>query len=164
MTRTGDWWEDRHSKPPTGRFTNFTPLTAPIDQVLMQIKDDTTLTWSGKLKGDPNKRSKDKYFHFHQDHVHDTFECYDLNQQIQALIRQGKLQRFISKEMVDSLQEQVARKDNKYPKPLIRDIRMIVRDNTLQVHPRRPVRLTLGWFKTYNWQASSQKRRESITL
>ena len=71
----------------------------------MQINDDTTLTWYGKLKGDPSKRSKDKYCHFHQDHAHDTFECYDLNQQIEALIRQGKLQRFISKERVDPLQE-----------------------------------------------------------
>ena len=74
MARTGDRWEDRHSKLPTGRFTNFTPLIAPIDQVWMQIKDDTTLTWPGKLKGHPNKRSKDKYFHFHHNHGHDTSE------------------------------------------------------------------------------------------
>ena len=101
MTRTRDRWEDRHSKPPTGRFTSFTLLTAPIDQVLMQIKDDTTLTWPSKLKGDPSKRSRDKYCRFHWDHGHDTSECYDLKQQIKALIRQGKLQRFISKERTD---------------------------------------------------------------
>ena len=71
MTRNGDQREDRRSKPPTERFTNFTPLTIPIDQVLMQIKDDTTLTWPGKLKEDPNKRSRDKYCHFHRDHDHD---------------------------------------------------------------------------------------------
>ena len=74
-TRTGDRGEDRRSKPPTGRFTNFTPLIASIDQVLMQINDDATLTWPGKLKGDPNKRSRDKYCHFHLDHGHNTFEC-----------------------------------------------------------------------------------------
>ena len=43
-TRTGDRREDRHSEPPVGRFANFTPLTALIDQVLMQIKDDVALT------------------------------------------------------------------------------------------------------------------------
>ena len=43
--------------PPTGRFTSFTPLTAPIDQVLMQIKDEGSLTFLYKLKGDPSKRS-----------------------------------------------------------------------------------------------------------
>ena len=91
MTRTRDRQEDRHSKPPTGRFTNFTLLTASIDQVLMQIKEYIALTWLGKLKGDPSKRSREKYFRFHWDHDHDTFECYDLKQQIETLIRQGKL-------------------------------------------------------------------------
>ena len=80
MTKIEDRWEDRHSKPPTRRFTNFTPLTVPIDHVLMQIKDDTTLTWPGKLKEDLSKRSKAKYCRFHRDHNHDTSECYDLKQ------------------------------------------------------------------------------------
>ena len=77
-TKAEDRREDRRSKLPTARFTNFTPLTTPIDQVLMQIKDNTTLTWPGKLKGDPNRRSKDKYYCFHRDHGHNTSECYDL--------------------------------------------------------------------------------------
>ena len=34
MNRIGDRREDKRSKPPTGRFTNFTPLTTLIDQVL----------------------------------------------------------------------------------------------------------------------------------
>ena len=74
-TRTGDRREDRRSKPPTKRFTL---LTTPIDQVLMQIKDDTTLTWPGKLKKDSNKKSRDKYCFFHRDHNHDTSKCYNL--------------------------------------------------------------------------------------
>ena len=91
MTRSGDRREDRCSKPSTRKFTNFTPLTTLIDQVLIQIKDDTTLTWLGKLKGDPSKRSRDKYCGFHWDHSHDTSECYDWNQQIETPIRQRKL-------------------------------------------------------------------------
>jgi len=35
MARTGEWQEDRCFKPPTRRFTSFTLLTTPIDQVLM---------------------------------------------------------------------------------------------------------------------------------
>ena len=126
MTRTRDRREDRHSKPPTGRFTNFTLLIASIDQVLMQIKDDMTLTWPGKLKGDPSKRSRDKYCRFHLDHGYDTSECYNLKQQIEALIRQGKLQRFVSKERADPPQEQAARRDGEHLRPPLRDIRMIV--------------------------------------
>ena len=91
MTRAGERREDRCSKPPTGKFKSFTPLTAPIDQVLMQIKDKGALTFPGKLKEDPNKRSRDKYCRFYRDHGHDTVDCYDLKQQIKAFIRQGKL-------------------------------------------------------------------------
>ena len=80
MARIGERRDDRRSKPPIGRFTSFTPLTAPIDQVLMQIKDEGALTFPGKLKGDPSKRLRDKYYHFHHDHEHDIANCYDLKQ------------------------------------------------------------------------------------
>ena len=49
MAKTRDKRDDQQSKPPTGRFINFTPLNTPIDQVLMQIKDKGLLTFPGKL-------------------------------------------------------------------------------------------------------------------
>ena len=101
MARTKKRREDRRSKPPTRMFTSFALLTASINQVLMQIKDEGALTFPSKLKGDPNKRSRDKYCCFHHDHDHDTADYYDLKQQIETLIRQGKLQRFVSKERAD---------------------------------------------------------------
>ena len=55
----------------------------------------------GKLKGDSSKMSRDKYYRFHHDHGHHTTDCYDLKQQIEALIRQRKLQRFVSKGRTD---------------------------------------------------------------
>ena len=67
----------------------------------MQIKDEGMLTFLGKLKGVPNKRYRDKYCRFHCDHGHDIADNYDLKQQIETLIRQGKLQRFVNKEKVD---------------------------------------------------------------
>ena len=78
--RTGDRRDERRPKPPGGRFTSFTSLTASVDQVLMQIKDKEALTYPRKLKGDPNRRLKDKYCRFHRDHGHDTADCYDLKQ------------------------------------------------------------------------------------
>ena len=71
----------------------------------MQIKDEGALTFPCKLKRDPNKRSRDKYCRFHQDHGYDTTDYYDLKQQIEALIRQEKLQRFVNKERVDPPQK-----------------------------------------------------------
>ena len=80
MARIRDRREDRGSKPPIGKFTSFTLLIASIDLVLMQIKDERALTFPRKLKGDPSKRSRDKYCHFYRDHDHDTSGCYNLKQ------------------------------------------------------------------------------------
>ena len=98
MARTGERRDDRRSKPSASRFTSFTPLTTPIDQVLMQIKDEGALTFPSNLEGDPNKWSRDKYCRFYRDHKHDTADCYNLKQQTEALIRQGKLQKFVNRE------------------------------------------------------------------
>ena len=50
-----------------------------------------------------------------------------MKQQIEALIKQGKLQKFVRKEKVDlPLQEQNPRWDNEQLRPPIGDIRMIV--------------------------------------
>ena len=100
------WTEDKKEQDnrktgPLGRSQNYTPLNAPLDQVLMQIKDDPSLKWPEKMKGDLNKRNKSKYCRFHKDHGHDTDECYDLKQQIENLIRQGKLRHFVGKDHKD---------------------------------------------------------------
>ena len=71
---------DNRKTGPPARNQNYTPLNAPLDQVLMQIKDDLSLKWPEKMKGDSNKRNKNKYCCFHRDHGHDTDECYDLKQ------------------------------------------------------------------------------------
>lgn len=62
--RKNDRRDDRRSTPPSSRTVNFMSLNTPLDQVLMQIRDDTTLTWPNKLKGDPNKKPRNKYYHF----------------------------------------------------------------------------------------------------
>ena len=93
----------------------------------MQIKDQGALTFPGKLKSDPTKRSRNKYCRFHPDHGHDTADCYDLKQQIEALIRERKLQKFVSNERTDTHpREQASRRENDHPRPLVGDIRMIV--------------------------------------
>ena len=71
------------------------PLNVPLDQVLIQIKDDPFLKWPEKMKGDLNKRNKNKYCRFHRDHGHDTDECYDLK------FRQGKLRHFVGRDHKD---------------------------------------------------------------
>ena len=77
-------------------------MNAPLDQVLMQIKDEGALTFPGKLKSDPTKQLRNKYCRFHRDHGHDTTDCYDLKQKIKAFIREGKLQKFVNMERTDT--------------------------------------------------------------
>ena len=67
----------------------------------MQIKDDHSLKLPEKMKGDPNKRNRNKYYCFHRDYENDTDECFDLKQQIENLIRQGKLRNFLGRDYKD---------------------------------------------------------------
>ena len=81
--------KDRDNKKPgsSAQSQQYTPLNMPLEQVLMQIKEDPFLKWPEKMNGDLNKRNKNKYCRFHRDHGHDTDKCSDLKQQIENLIR-----------------------------------------------------------------------------
>jgi hypothetical protein len=87
------------------RPKSFTPLNMSIDRVLLQIQDDSKVKWPGKLRSDPTKRSKDLYCRFHCDHGHTTENCYALKQQIEALIRQRKLGKFVRRDNQEAHQE-----------------------------------------------------------
>ena len=89
----------------------------------MQIKDDPSLKWPEKMKGDPNKRNRNKYCRFHRDHVYDTDEYFDLKQQIENLIRQGKLRNFLRRDYKD---EKLKAKVEDLSGPPLGEIRMIV--------------------------------------
>ena len=75
------------------------------------------------MKGYPNKRNRNKYFRFHRDHGHYTDECFDLKQQIENLIRQGKLRNFLGRDYKD---EKLKAKVEESSRPLLGEIRMIV--------------------------------------
>ena len=75
------------------------------------------------MKGGPNKRNQNKYCRFHRDHGHDTNECFDLKQQIENLIRQGKLRNFLRRDYKD---EKLKTKVEESSRPPLGEIRMIV--------------------------------------
>ena len=76
MGEKKDW--DNKKASSLARNQQYTPLNMLLEQVLMQIKNDPSLMWTEKMKGDPNKRNRNKYCRFHRDHEHDTDECFDL--------------------------------------------------------------------------------------
>ena len=73
------------------KFTNFTPLIMPIEQVLMQIRDNPSLQWPKPINSPAERRDMNKYYRFHQDHRYCTNKCKHLKDQVETLIRQGKL-------------------------------------------------------------------------
>ena len=69
----------------------------PIEQVLMQIKDELSLQWPQPMLALVEGRDMSRYYRFHQDHGHRTDECRHLKWHIEALIHQGRLQKFVRK-------------------------------------------------------------------
>ncbi|XP_075640554.1 uncharacterized protein LOC142612336 [Castanea sativa] len=55
------------------------------------IKDEHYLKWPKSLHSSLNVCDKKKYCRFHKDHDHYTEDCRDLKEQIEELIRRGKL-------------------------------------------------------------------------
>ncbi|KAK3032618.1 hypothetical protein RJ639_036578 [Escallonia herrerae] len=75
---------------------NMTPLNAKPSQILHEIKDNKALQWPDRMKSRPNKRNKDLWCHFHNDHDHTTDNCGSLKRAIEALIKRGQLRKFVA--------------------------------------------------------------------
>ena len=69
----------------------------PVDKIFTQIKDEHYLKCPKSLHSSPNVCDKNKYCQFHKDHSHNTEDCRDLKEQIEELIRKGKLQKYVKK-------------------------------------------------------------------
>ena len=93
--RNNDGNRRRDDKGP--RTVRFTPLVMPVDKILTQIKDEHYLKWPRPLHSSPNICDKNKYCRFHKDHDHNTEDCRNLKEQIEELIRKGKLQKYVKK-------------------------------------------------------------------
>ena len=93
--RTSDEGKKKDKKTP--RMVRFTPLVMLVDKILTQIKDEHYLKWPKPLHSSPNVCDKKKYYRFHRDYGHYTEDCWDLKEQIEELIRKGKLQKYVKK-------------------------------------------------------------------
>ncbi|XP_023875286.1 uncharacterized protein LOC111987777 [Quercus suber] len=102
--RNNDGIRRRDDKNP--RTVKLTPLVMPVDKILTHIKDEHYLKWPRPLHSSPNVRDKNKYCRFHKDHGHYTEDCRDLKEQIEELIRKGKLQKFVKKGEYNKFQDE----------------------------------------------------------
>ena len=62
------------------KFRSFTLLNTPIDQLLMQIQDDPSLRWLGKIGSNLDSQAKNLYCRFHKDHGHFIENCMALKE------------------------------------------------------------------------------------
>lgn len=76
------------------RFEEYTRLNAPRSQILLDIEKDTDVRWPKPLRTDPEKRDKNLFCKFHKDIGHDTDDCRQLKDDIEFLIRRGRLNRY----------------------------------------------------------------------
>ncbi|XP_075645345.1 uncharacterized protein LOC142616357 [Castanea sativa] len=98
------------------------------------------------MKGYPSKQNKSKYFRFHRNLGHDTNKCYDLKQQIEVLIKQGKLKNFLGRDHKDERQPMKG-KAKEPIHPLFGEIKIIVEGMTTGSSFRAR--------KTYLWEVQN---------
>ncbi|XP_025651909.1 uncharacterized protein [Arachis hypogaea] len=79
--------------PRVGKFTNYTPLTAPITEVYQQIAEKGILSKPRPLK-DRTGGNKNLYCEYHKGYGHKTQDCFDLKDALEQAIRDGKLADF----------------------------------------------------------------------
>ncbi|XP_024018676.1 uncharacterized protein LOC112090792 [Morus notabilis] len=65
-----------------------------IEDVYHKISHLQVLRRPPPLKSDPTRRNQNKYCRFHGESGHTTAECYDLRDEVERLIREGRLSEY----------------------------------------------------------------------
>jgi hypothetical protein len=82
-------------KQATTRELNLTPLNIGLVDILREVMTIPEARYPTPMRAPPEKRSMNKYCEYHRDHGHDTEDCIFLKIEIERLIRNGKLARFV---------------------------------------------------------------------
>ena len=67
----------------------------PRTDILMQLEGQNVLRQPRPIRTPPDRRSRRKYCRYHRDHGHFTDDCFELKEEIEALIRQGRLREYV---------------------------------------------------------------------
>ncbi|XP_025647466.1 uncharacterized protein [Arachis hypogaea] len=76
--------------PRVEKFTNYTPLTAPIMEVYQQIAEKGILSKPRPLK-ERTGGNRSLYCDYHKGYGHKTQDCFNLKDALEQVIRDGKL-------------------------------------------------------------------------
>ncbi|XP_065624980.1 uncharacterized protein LOC136065555 [Quercus suber] len=67
----------------------------PVHQVLAKVKNEPFFKWPNKMAGNPDRRNRNLYCQYHQDHGHTTEDCRDLWIHLEQLVNEGKLRHLL---------------------------------------------------------------------
>ncbi|XP_016206057.1 uncharacterized protein LOC107646382 [Arachis ipaensis] len=82
------------NRPPrVGKFSNYTPLTAPITEIYHQIAERGILPRARQLK-ERTGGNKTLYYDYHRGYGHRTQDCFDLKDALKQAIKDGKFPKF----------------------------------------------------------------------
>ncbi len=84
-----------HSRSPLQKFQIYTPLTSMQAEILMEIEGQGYLRPPLRMRPTESRKYSKKYCHFHRDRGHDTEDCYELRDEIEALVCRGRLSCFV---------------------------------------------------------------------
>ena len=66
-----------------------------MHQVLEKIKNESFFKRPNKMVGNPEKRSRNLYFQYYQDHGHTTEDCRSLWDHLDQLVQEEKLKQLL---------------------------------------------------------------------
>ncbi|XP_022158583.1 uncharacterized protein LOC111025038 [Momordica charantia] len=121
LSASGNRTEYRRSKIGPNRsrpYERYTSTTILISEILTNIEEsgmEKLLKRPEKLRGEPEKRNKDKYCRFHRDHGHNTSNCWELKCQFEDLIQDGYFKKFVGKPRSNSVEKKEERKRSRTP-------------------------------------------------
>ena len=67
----------------------------PVHQVLEKVKNEPFFKWPNKIVGNPEKRNRNLYCQYHQDHGHTIEDCRRLWDHLDQLVQEGKLKQLL---------------------------------------------------------------------
>ena len=76
------------------RFTNYTTLSANRAEIYLASHQEVPYRKPSPIRKEMSKRDLNKFCRFHGDYGHDTNECNHLKDEIEFLLRSGKLKKY----------------------------------------------------------------------
>ena len=97
----------------------------PVQKVLEKVRNEPFFKWPNKMAGDPVNHNQNLYCHHHQDHGHTTKDRKNLWNNLEQLVREGKLKHLLHHSNGQGSQTNSALHGNAAPRPPLGTINVI---------------------------------------